>query len=338
MTPSLDAARWLTRIEAAGRAPSPHNIQPARWRWLPEGRVELHEATASWLSAGDPTGRDNAMALGAAWEGLSLALSEDGLTLQTPTLEAMAWPAPAAPTRRVAHAGVEAGGPPDELAAWVMRRASYRGRFTPAPPAARDALAQLAATHGAVLIDGVDARDAVARDYDIAAAEGLLQPGFAEELYAWMRFDPADARWSRDGLSTDCLALSPLECTLAAWALRPAFVRLLGRAGLHRLLVSEADKVRSALAVVLLHAPADEPWFDAGRRLYRFWLDLARHSLCGVPMSALMDAPAQAAALLKAHPLPAGRRLIAVLRVGPEPAVPPARSARLPATELLLPA
>ena len=56
----------------------------------------------------------------------------------------------------------------------------------------------------------------------------------------------------------------------------------------------------------------------------------------GVPMSALSDSPAYAHELLAAYPLPAGRELVNVMRLGPKPIGVIARSARLPADELLL--
>jgi len=174
----------------------------------------------------------------------------------------------------------------------------------------------------------------VANWYDAAAAAGLDDPRFAAELYNWMRFTRTDPGWQRDGLATDCLALSGFEAWGASLALKPAVVKWLARASLTPLLVSEAAKVKSAARLVLLHHAQDEPAFDAGRAWYRFWLALTLAGWVGVPMSALGDSPAHQAALLAAAPLPPGRRLLNVMRLGPADVA--ARSARLPAAELLL--
>jgi hypothetical protein len=177
----------------------------------------------------------------------------------------------------------------------------------------------------------------VAAWYDAAAAAGMREPEFVRELYGWMRFSPKDPASARDGLSTDCMALSPFEAGAARIALKPGVVRLLCTLGLEGMLVSEAAKVRSAAAVALLHAPVLASWFDAGRQFYRFWLELAHARLCGVPMSALADSPEHSALLLSQFPLPAGHRLVGVLRVGPRPVQGIPCSARLPTAELLLP-
>ncbi len=80
---NLDRDLQLKLIAEAGRAPSAHNTQPARWRILPDARVMLFEDTRTRLVIGDPDGRDSRVALGAAFEGLQIALSRRGLGLTT---------------------------------------------------------------------------------------------------------------------------------------------------------------------------------------------------------------------------------------------------------------
>ena len=71
----------LALIREAALAPSVHNVQPARWRMADDGLI-MFEDLAVRLSVGDPDGNDAAISLGAAVEGLSLAASQSGLTVE----------------------------------------------------------------------------------------------------------------------------------------------------------------------------------------------------------------------------------------------------------------
>src|SRR5688572_11374328 len=68
-------------VAEASLAPSVHNVQPARWRFTGGGLI-LFEDRSRRLAAGDPTGRDSATSLGAAAEGMAIALSRHGLRLE----------------------------------------------------------------------------------------------------------------------------------------------------------------------------------------------------------------------------------------------------------------
>lgn len=338
MSGGLNPGQITRLVEASALAPSPHNIQPARWRFTVDGRVELHEDTTRWLSVGDPTGRDNALALGAAWEGMALALSTQGLGLAEERLENLIWPSRSpVRVRQVASARIVSGVRPDVLAQAVTRRQSFRGIFPVSGETEKSALRELGKGHSALIVDEPIHLAKIAMWHDSAAAHGMRNPRFAEELFRWMRFSATDQNWARDGLSTDCMALSWIEAAVARFALRPRMVRLLCALSLEGLLVSEAVKVRSAAGIVLLHEAEDRSWFDAGRAFYRFWLDLTRAGLCAVPMSALADSEHHAALLRETFPLPRGQRLVAILRAGKMPAARIPRSARLGTAELMLP-
>ena len=328
--------RQLALTALAGRAPSPHNIQPARWRFVGDS-AELWEETARWLSVGDPGGRDNRIALGMAWEGMTIALSGESLRLALESPAPAGYP-PAQPgCRLVARGRILPGAEADPLLPSLATRSSYRGRFASADSSRLRALDGCIASHrdiACALPESAARR--VAEWYDLSAAEGLDSPAFARELYSWMRFSRRDLRWTRDGLSADCLCLSAFEAWGASVALMPTMVRVLAALSLTRLLVSEANKVKGAARIVMIHASAGTDTFDAGRAWYRFWLDLDRAGIVGVPMSALSDSRRYSAEILAAWPLPYGRKLLNVMRLGPVPAAGAARSSRLPAVELLL--
>jgi nitroreductase len=322
----------LALLASASRAPSPHNTQPARWRFAGD-RIELHECVDRRLFAGDPTGRDQAIALGAAWEGMAIALSEHGFQLGA--MQRM--PDVDEPVRGVGFATVEPGAVQDSLAPAVRTRRAYRGTFAAADAGARLRLDELARRWPAnAWVRESDVLASVGREYDAAAAAGLRNPAFARELYAWMRFSPRHPDWSRDGLAADCLALSPLEAWGGQLAMRPGAVRVLAALGRAGMLVSEAAKVRSATGLALLLAPRSEDPFVTGRTFYRFWLDLAGSGFAAVPMSALSDSPDHSRRLLATHAPGRDVALINVFRIGPTPEPAPAASARLPAEELLL--
>jgi hypothetical protein len=332
----LDPAQWLSAVAQAGRAPSPHNAQPARWL-LRGDQVQLFGAGSGWLAAGDPAGRDDLVALGMAWEAMSIALSTAGSALARPTLAASANDRSASALRLVAQGALLGAGSADPLAGWQSQRRSYRGRFAPASRAQRselDAGLELFADTAMPLEESAQPR--IARWYDAAAAEGLRDGAVASELYRFMRFSRRHPGWTRDGLAADCMMLGGVEAWAASWLMRPAVLSVLGRLRLTAALVSEKPKVLSATRIVMIHGAAGESPFETGRRWYRFWLALTAAGFSGVPMSALADSPGYSAELLAAQPLPAGQRLVNVMRVGPAPAILAARSARLPPAELLL--
>lgn len=333
---SISPTAWDTAVRAAARAPSPHNAQPARWN-LRGDVVALLEDPAGWLCAADPAGRDSQIALGMAWESMSLALSLEGLRLEAPALAGVAYPPPSGAVRVVARGKITVGPAPDELARHQGARRSWRGGFRAAAPGERRALEDCLALHADVALAIPDTlRASIADWYDGATIAGLADTAVAAELYRWMRFSTRDPGWSRDGLSADCLGLGRVEARLASWLMRPRVLGLLSRAGLARLMVSEARKVASATIIVAIRAPLAEPPFVTGRRWYRFWLAATAAGFAGVPMSALADSPAHRAALMAVLPVGTGHQLVNIMRLGPAPTPPPPPSARRPPAELLV--
>lgn len=331
----LTPDQQLALVAQAARAPSAHNIQPARWHFAGD-RILLLEDPARWLSVGDPTGRDNRVALGMAWEGMALALSAIGFALSPPEVAALPYPPAAAGPRVAATGELRPGACADPLAAACELRRTWRGTFAPADAAQLAAMDQCIATHAPVAMAAEPASTAqIASWHEAAAAAAFHDPAFVRELYHWMRLSPRAAGWTRDGLSAECMALSRWEAMAASVALRPAVVRALSALSLTGLLAADAAKVNSAARIVLIHAAHDVTDFEAGRRWYRFWLGMAALGFAGVPMSALSDSPRYAALLTDHQALPAGHRLVNVMRFGPAPGAAIPRSARLPAAELL---
>ena len=327
---SLELQRAL--VAEAARAPSVHNVQPARWRFDRSGVVLLEDLSRR-LPAADPSAHDIGASLGAAFEGMSIALSRHGLTLALPS---MIEGSDSARYRPVARADIVSTGRLDPLADWVERRRAWRGAFTPIDDEQRAALIRLATQRDDIAIGLTRASvDESARLNDACSWEFLRRHEYQAELFDWMRLSPSHANWNRDGLNADCLAMSAVERTAARVLFRPRMFRALGKIGLARPLIAEAARVRSAGAIVVVHRPANEPAFDTGRAFYRLWLELTARGLVACPMSSISDSPIGSASVRRQFELPSTRRIVNVLRVGRSPAAPP-ESPRLPVDELVV--
>jgi hypothetical protein len=338
MTIRPDQVTQRDWVAQASRAPSAHNTQSARWRFV-AGGVELHEDMRRWLEAADPSGRDNRIALGMAWEAMRLACGGAGWRLEDPVFDPNPYPPRDRAVRRVASAALARAEADaiDGLAAMQSLRRCWRGEFAAADPADAARLEQCvdACAHVAMTLPH-GLQGAIADAYDRAAAALLEDEPVGRELYRWMRLARRHPDWSRDGLSADCLALSRLDAAAASLLMRPLMQRWLSRLGLLKHVVSERAKTLSATRLVAIHTPDASTPFDAGRRWYRFWLAMTAAGFAAVPMSALVDVPASRAWLMSRVALPAGARLVNVMRVGPMPSPAPPVSARLPVDELIL--
>jgi nitroreductase len=319
-------------VAEAARAPSVHNVQPARWRFE-SGAVVLLEDRTRQLAAADPSGHDISVSLGAAFEGMAIALSRLGLALTPPLMNRNGEDTR---YRTVAQSEIMPRASGDSLAEWVEQRRAWRGAFAPLDQRQRAALIQLAGRRNDVAIAlARESIDETARLNDSCSWEFLRRSEYQAELFEWMRLSPSDFGWHRDGLSADCLAMNAIERTAARVLFRPPIFRLLGRIGIARALVAERAKAQSADAVLAIHQPVDASAFETGRAFYRLWLELTALGIVACPMSSISDSPIGSASIRRSFEIPPARRIVNVLRIGASPATPP-RSARLPIDELLL--
>ncbi len=327
----------LAIVAAVGRAPSAHNTQPARWRFSKD-RVTLFEDPERRLPVADPHNRDGRISLGAALEGMVLALSSRGYCLQLRQRAATErQPASEGELLKVADGQiVPFSEPPDPLAHWVPRRRTWRGNFAEVTDEERNRLEkQLTSSDDIVAVTEPAGLAAVARLHDRCIWSFLRHRDYHRELYEWLRFSPRHRAWSRDGLTTDCMDLSWFERGLMQWVFHPTTFRGLKALGLGPSLASEAGAVRSATAVAVLHAPEGQDPLVSGRRLYRFWLEVSSLGLAACPMSATADSAEGREALRQQGLLPPGREPINLFRIGPvRTEIPTSR--RLPAEELLV--
>ena len=328
--PGFDRAALLELVGEARRAPSVHNIQPARWS--PDGPlgIALHADRSRTLPVADPTGHDVRLSLGAACEGTSIALARRGYRVDDVQLE------PAGGAGAVARLRFERERHADSLADAVFRRAAYRGLFARTDPAAIDRLALALEPAGHLLVRERARIRELARLADQATGEFLLDPAYWRETWSWLRLSPSEPGWDRDGLNADSMALSGVERLLGRALMPPRSFGIMRRLGLAGALVSERPKIESAAALVLFTAPAGEDPFVTGRAFYRAWLEVTACGLALCPLSVLADSKRANAEICRLAAPGPGRRLVNVFRVGAAPAAFPRRlTPRLPAEELV---
>lgn len=322
---------WLL---GARTAPSAHNAQPWRFRQLRRGRIEVGWAPRRTLPAADSMSRDLFLALGAAVEAARVRSAIEG--------------------RRVAFTPVESddctvgylepeNDPPSEddvlLAPFLDVRQTARTPHLPRPvPAAvLNGLSEEAERGGRRLRIVGDRRAIrhLARLARSATAAQLADPAVHAELWRWLRLDPRDPAYRRDGLTAECLELRGAALAAARLVMPPACMRGLVRLHLHHVLAFDTERVTRASAVLcLLTTPSTTrtDLLDTGRVLLRLWLIAARAGLSTHPVSALLDCTDTIGPTAATF----GERAeiaAALFRLGATP--PVARAPRLPVDELL---
>jgi hypothetical protein len=168
-----------------------------------------------------------------------------------------------------------------------------------------------------------------------AGASQFADPEVQAELWRWLRLDPGDPGYFRDGLTAECLNLHGLSLALARESLPPHRMRRLVRVRLHRLMALDAVLlVRRSAGLCLLTVPAGTPedLVAAGRLLLRLWLAATRAGFSAHPISPLLDCPATVGPALRVFGAEA-EVPASLFRLGACP--PAARSPRLPVEEMV---
>jgi hypothetical protein len=179
-------------------APSTHNSQPWRFRIIDDDTVEVWSDPARWLRRIDAAGRQLAMSCGAAVFHLRIAMRRYGDADEVEYLPDRSRPDLVARIRRGRR--IDPAARDLELFDAIPRRRTFRGRFQQRPVSAAlsEALLREAAYEGAWLVrlhphDKLD----VARAIASADRRQLADPVFRTELGKWLR--PRGSR-RRDGI------------------------------------------------------------------------------------------------------------------------------------------
>lgn len=322
-------------VAGAARAPSAHNVQPARWCFTRTGHIRLVEDRARLLPVADPAGADHRLGLGAACEAMSIAASRLGYELSEPELEGSVSDN-GGRFRTVAEIGLSGRRNVDPDARLIHVRSTFRGVFKPLNDGLMFRLRAIAdACADLHLVIDRHRLDDLSHLHDECSMEFLRRPEFVSELYGWLRFNHQHPDWNRDGLNGDALRLLPMERHGASVLMRPKVFRVADACGLAGRVMSEERVSRSASAMLVMSAAAKKDRFEIGRRFYRSWLAVTGLGLGACPMSALVDHPRGNQALARLVGLREGRVLVNVFRIGLAPLrVTP--TPRLPVEELII--
>ncbi len=296
-------------LDAIARAPSPHNTQPWRVRWIGTVLMELGLDERRWLRAADPMKRDAWLAIGCAVRNVQVAVAELGLVLD--------WEVKGDAVV-MDFADDTAGRPlvPVEQV-WERRTSRLAYASAPLPVELLTPLGQAAAPLQLITLAGEQCTW-LHRLLVAATASQLADAPVHRELYTWLRFTPAQRDRACDGLSYDALAIDRVTALLSRALLHPRAMRFLARTGLHRMLASSASAAaRRTPQYQLLwserrtHDPAG--LVLAGTRLQAIWLLLAANGWYCHPASAIIDVQATAEELCTRLRLPAAATPLEIL-------------------------
>ncbi|MDX3214090.1 nitroreductase [Streptomyces sp. ME02-6991-2B] len=262
---AIDTSTASALVEAAVTAPSMHNAQPWRFRFLPaEGALHVRADPARRMPLADPDDRGLHLGCGAALCNLRTAAAHASLEATVTLLPD--------PRDRGLLAAVRLSGTdhPDSGLAWlypaVHRRHTSRSPFEAreVPPAVRATLQEAARQEGAQLVFPGDwhARELLELVHD-AEGRDAADPGRLEELEHWTRRG-TEAQTATDGVPE--YAFGPGE--------RHGHTPVRDFAGRRPVPGREAVAFEDAPHLALLCTAGDGPadWLRAGQAMERVLL------------------------------------------------------------------
>jgi len=320
-------------LDAAGRAPSPHNTQPWKLTWR-QDELQVRVPQERMLSIADPQGVDTLHALGALLENLLLTLSQLGFEGKYVVAEKWQLSEPTI----VLHwhsCGCSSDSP---LYRMIPIRSTSRVPYLDEaiPPGTIRDMRAAACPAKLYVLTGKAAKEKVGLLAAKAGTRALQNKAYASELYRWTRFSRRDPGWYEDGLNAECMGWNSMEAALARQLLRPTIVQVLAGMVFIRWLYANVDQ-QAPFAPALCLLTTDDFSFrghlEAGRRLQRVWLTAAAHGLVTHPLSAALDDLESRARVFQVFSALSGEAPVNLFRLGRSSGVP--RSARVPADELL---
>ncbi len=309
-------------IRYATLAANSHNSQPWRFRATPSG-IDILPDPARRLSAVDPDDHHLFASLGCAAENLAIAEATRG------TPGALTFAPENGGTLRFDRGG-SAQAEPALFAAIPKRqstRADYNGKSVRAVDLTK--LSSAAAVPGVDLLLITD-RPKLNQVRDLVLAGNSAQmadAAFVRELKAWLRFSPAHALQTGDGL----FSATSGNPALPEW-LGPTMFDVMFKAKAENDKYARQIATSAGIAVFIAQGEGPEHWVQAGRACQRFALAATalglKHAFLNQPVEVARLRPDLAALI----GMP-GRRPDIVMRFGYGPALP--YSARRPVAAVM---
>lgn len=318
---------WIEFVIAQGNlAPSVHNTQPTRWNFEGDNlRMSIDQSVL--LQVGDPHGSDAAMSLGCAFFATRMALEGKGWGVSKYEIEDGA-------QGPIVHAKLAPQSYASEDWKWLAKRFVERRGFAKASPDETEALHLALGEFGNCLaIREAEEIDYVSQQNERASRDIMRAKAFRYELLNWMRLKRDDARFAKDGLNLDALAMSNMEGRLANLVLRNPTYAALDKLGLSKGVISEHDKTLSSALIALLHVKQNTHPVEAGMAIMALWMRLTELGFVAWPMASVCDHEDVREEIARRYQLSENERIVFALRVGKPMATPYAR-ARRPAAEL----
>lgn len=300
-------------IKAVSRAPSVHNVQPARF-YFKDANIFLIEDITRRIPFADPTGRDTDFSLGIATEGLRIELLNHGYKLidSGECNHDFNFGKNFNTLRRFE---IIKGGKPDILSPYTEKRYSHRGKFFKPTDHDIQRIKNLSGDDKYIISDKQQLAR-IGKIYDIASLNFFRDKNFRAEILSWMRLDKSHPKWLIDGLNYEAMAMSSIEGFVANIILGPKIFPILDKIGLSGALTAEAEKINDCAGVLLLHRPKSETPFESGRYFYRTWLEIVENGFQAAVMAALADDNFCQTELCKFYNIDQERRIITSFRIG----------------------
>ncbi len=282
-----------TLVQSAILAPSPDNNQPWRFAWEKDQLSVFLDPGRALPS--DVHSMFDLIGLGATIENACIRARQLGYEPQVRYVPLAPGGNGGETPRLISTICFVPGAQPDPLFAHLASRTTCRRLYSTRPPA-EDALARLTeAANGfsEVQLDWVaDRRRIRALARLIAASDRIrfeYEP-FHNELVRQLRFSPAEAERTRDGLDLRTLELPPgaslLLRFLRPWS-RMRWVHRLRLGGLLSFPSALAVRHSGAIGVLSVRGPASDQFLEGGRALQRVWLTTQAEGLSFQPLGSL---------------------------------------------------
>lgn len=280
-------------LEAAVQAPSPDNNQPWWFRSSDSGLLVYHDGCRALPS--DVGGMFSAIALGSAIENICIAAGQMGFTASVKYAAIGKADLCAQTSAHVATLRFEPGGSDDGLGPAISARCTCRKPYLtqPVPEHQLRELSDECRKTADCCIHWVTDRRRIRELARLVRRADLLRFQyrlFHEELYRQLRFTPAEAEQTRDGLDLRTLELPPGAAAVLRWLGPWRRMKRLHRLGLGHLLTLPSARLTrrsGALGLMTVTDLTPQRCLDGGRALQRLWLAATVRKLSLHPLGSL---------------------------------------------------